>query len=90
MTVRDGILWCQLSGGKTCRLELVFPIANLTDYGKRLDELLLPDNAFGLVTAASLLTQVTRKLQDERHQGGLDDVPPNQSHLCFKALCLRI
>ncbi len=40
-----------------CKLSFEFPVAKLTDYEKRLDELLVSDNAFGWITAAHILTQ---------------------------------
>ena len=47
-----------------CRHTLEFPVAKLTDYEEKLDELLASDNAFGWITAAHILTQKT-KTQDE-------------------------
>ena len=42
-----------------CKHNLMFPIAKLSDY--RVDDLLLQDNAFAMITAAHILTQQTRK-----------------------------
>jgi len=44
-----------------CKHTLEFPVAKLTDYEDKLDELLASENAFGLITAAHILTQQTRK-----------------------------
>jgi len=54
-----------------CKLSLEFPVAKLTDYEKRLDELLESDNAFGWITAAHILTQKTRKQHQERYEAKL-------------------
>ena len=45
-----------------------FPIAKLTDYKDRVDELLTSDNTFAIVTAAHVLTQRTQKNAEERYQ----------------------
>ena len=48
--------WKPTSYGFTvlgCKLSLEFPVAKLTDYEKRLDELLVSDNAFGWITAVT-------------------------------------
>ena len=50
-----------------CKLSLEFPLAKLTDYEERLDELLESDNVFGWITAAHILTQKTRKQHQERY-----------------------
>jgi hypothetical protein len=42
-----------------CKHTLEFPIVKLLDYEPRMEELLASDNAFGLITAAHLLTQKT-------------------------------
>ena len=54
-----------------CKLSFEFPVAKLTDYEKRLDELLVSDNAFGWITAAHILTQKTRKQHQERYEAKL-------------------
>jgi len=54
-----------------CKLTLEFPIAKLTDYEDKLDELLASDNAFGWITAAHILTQQTRKQHQERYEAKL-------------------
>ncbi len=50
-----------------CRHTLEFPVAKLTDYEEKLDELLTSDNAFGWITAAHILTQKTRTEDQERY-----------------------
>jgi len=50
------------------KLGIEFPIAKLTDYEDKLDELLASDNAFGLITAAHILTQQTRKHEKKRYE----------------------
>ena len=45
-----------------------FPIAKLTDYHDKLDELLLANNPFAIITAAHILTQQTRKDDQERYK----------------------
>ena len=54
-----------------CRHTLEFPVAKLTDYEDKLDELLVSENAFGLITAAHILTQQTRKQHQERYKAKL-------------------
>jgi len=54
-----------------CRHTLEFPVAKLTDYEDKVDELLASDNAFGLITAAHILTQQTRKQHQERYEAKL-------------------
>ena len=54
-----------------CRHTLEFPVAKLTDYEDKVDELLASDNAFGLITAAHILTQKTRKKHQERYEAKL-------------------
>jgi len=54
-----------------CRLTLDFPVAKLTDYDEKLDELFASDNAFGLITAAHILTRQTRKKHQERYEAKL-------------------
>lgn len=51
-----------------CRHTLEFPVAKLTDYHDSLDELLTADNPFALITAAHILTQRTRKNDQERYE----------------------
>ena len=66
--------WKPTSYGFTvlgCKLSLEFPVAKLTDYEKRLDELLVSDNAFGWITAAHILTQKTRTQHQERYEAKL-------------------
>ena len=66
--------WKQTSYGYNvlgCRLTLDFPVAKLTDYDEKLDELLASDNAFGLITAAHILTRQTRKKHQERYEAKL-------------------
>ena len=50
---------------------LEFSIVKLIDYEPKIDELLMLDNAFGLITAAHLLTQQTRKKNEERYNAKL-------------------
>jgi hypothetical protein len=45
-----------------------FPIAKLTDYHDKVNELLTADNSFAIVTATHMLTQRTRKNDEERYQ----------------------
>jgi len=54
-----------------CRHTLEFPVAKLTDYDENLNELLASDNAFGLITAAHILTRQTRKEHQERYEAKL-------------------
>ncbi len=54
-----------------CRQTLEFPIAKLTDYDEKLDELLASDNAFALITAAHILTRQTRKEHQDRYEAKL-------------------
>ena len=54
-----------------CRHTLEFPVAKLTDYDEKLDELLASENAFGLITAAHILTRKTRKKHQERYEAKL-------------------
>jgi len=66
--------WKPTSYGFTvlgCRHILEFPVAKLTDYAERVEELLALDNAFGLITAAHILTQQTRKQHQERYEAKL-------------------
>ena len=50
-----------------CRHTLEFPVAKLTDYADKVDELLASENVFGLITVAHILTQQTRKKHQERY-----------------------
>ena len=54
-----------------CRHILEFPVAKLTDYEDKLDELLASDNAFGWITAAHNLTRQTKKRDQERYNAKL-------------------
>ena len=54
-----------------CQHSLTFPVAKLTDYADRVDELLAIDNAFALITAAHILTQRTRKESQARYEAKL-------------------
>ena len=45
-----------------------FPIAKLTDYHDKVNELLAADNSFAIVTATHIMTQRTRKNDQERYQ----------------------
>ena len=66
--------WKPTSFGFTvlgCKLTLEFPVAKLTDYEDKIDELLALDNAFGWITAAHILTQQTRKQHQERYEAKL-------------------
>jgi len=54
-----------------CQHSLTFPVAKLTDYSDRVDELLSIDNAFALITAAHILTQRTRKKSQARYEAKL-------------------
>jgi len=51
-----------------CKHTLEFPIAKLTDYHDRLDELKASENSFAIVTATHLLTQRTRNNVGERYK----------------------
>jgi hypothetical protein len=51
-----------------CEHFLKFPIAKLTDYHERLEELKASDNAFGYITAAHILTQQTRGQVQQRRE----------------------
>lgn len=51
-----------------CKHFSEFPVANLTDYHDQLDEKLVADNVFAVVTATHILTQRTRKNDDERYE----------------------
>jgi len=53
------------------KLLLEFSMVKLIDYEPKIDELLALDNAFGLITAAHLLTQQTRKKSEERYHAKL-------------------
>ena len=50
---------------------LEFSMVKLIDYEPKIDELLSLDNAFGLITAAHLLTQQTRKNNNDRYNAKL-------------------
>ena len=54
-----------------CKHTLEFPVAKLTDYHDKVDELLTSDNAFALITAAHILTQQTRKKNQARFEAKL-------------------
>ncbi len=54
-----------------CRHTLEFPVAKLTDYEDKLDELLASENAFGWITAAHILTQQTKHKHQERFNAKL-------------------
>lgn len=49
-----------------CKHWLEFPVAKLTDYREQLEDLLIADNPFAIITAAHILTQRTRKDDQER------------------------
>ena len=51
-----------------CKHTLEFPVAKLTDYEDKLDELLASENAFGLITAAHIMTHQTRSHEEERYE----------------------
>jgi hypothetical protein len=51
-----------------CATGIRFPVAKLSDYAGRLDELLEHPNVFALVTAAHILTQQTKGRDVERHE----------------------
>ena len=66
--------WKPASYGYTvlgCTHTINFPVAKLTDYEERLDELLESDNVFGWITAAHILTQKTKKQDQERYEAKL-------------------
>ena len=50
---------------------LEFPVAKLTDYDEKLDELLASDNAFGLIPPAFILTRQTLKENQEHYEAKL-------------------
>ena len=54
-----------------CKHTLGFPVAKLTDYHDKVDELLASDNAFALITAAHILTRQTRKQNQARYEAKL-------------------
>ena len=54
-----------------CKHTLEFPVAKLTDYHDKINELLVLDNAFALITAAHILTQQTRKKDLARFEAKL-------------------
>jgi hypothetical protein len=54
-----------------CSHTFNFLVAKLTDYEERLDELLESDNVFGWITAAHILTQKTKKQDQERYAAKL-------------------
>ena len=54
-----------------CKHRLEFPVAKLTDYQGKLDDLLAGDNAFALITAAHILTQQTKKQAQARFEAKL-------------------
>ena len=67
-------LWKPTSYGFSvlgCRHTLEFPVAKLTDYEDKFDELLASDNAFGWITAAHILTKKTRTEDQERYNAKL-------------------
>jgi hypothetical protein len=51
-----------------CEHILKFPVAKLTDYHDRLEELQASENSFAIVTAAHILTQRTRKNDYDRYE----------------------
>ena len=53
------------------KLMLKFSMVKLIDYEPKIDKLLALDNAFGLITAAHLLTQQTRQNNNERYNAKL-------------------
>ena len=53
------------------KFSLEFSIVKLIEYELLMDELLASDNAFGLITAAHLLTQQTRKQPEQRYAAKL-------------------
>jgi len=54
-----------------CKHTLEFPVAKLTDYRDKVQELLASDNAFALITVAHILTQQTRKQEQARFEAKL-------------------
>lgn len=54
-----------------CKHSLEFPVAKLTDYHDKVDDLLTLDNAFALITAAHILTRQTRKKNQARFEAKL-------------------
>jgi hypothetical protein len=53
------------------KLAIEFPVAKLTDYRDKVDELLASTNVFALITAAHILTRQTRKKDQERYEAKL-------------------
>ena len=51
-----------------CKHTLEFPVAKLTDYHDQLEALKVSENSFAIVTATHILTQQTRKNDDERYE----------------------
>jgi hypothetical protein len=62
-----------------CDMAIRFPVAKLSDYAARIDQLLEDQNAFALITAAHLRTQQTKGK-------GSNDTPRNGS---WCACCMR-
>ena len=54
-----------------CEHTLLFRTTKLTDYRNKMDELLVSNNAFALITAAHILTQQTRRKDQERYEAKL-------------------
>jgi len=51
-----------------CETSIRFPVAKLTDYHDRLNELQASENSFAIITATHILTQRTRHNDDARYQ----------------------
>ena len=54
-----------------CKHTLEFPVAKLTDYRDKVDQMLVSGNAFALITAAHILTQQTRNKEREQYDAKL-------------------
>ena len=66
--------WKPTSFGFTvlgCKHTLEFPVAKLMDYQHTIEELLVSDNAFALITVAHILTQQTRNKHQARYEAKL-------------------
>ena len=61
----SGLFLLSVLGSET---SLRFPVAKLTDYHDRLEELQASENSFAIVTATHILTQRTRKNDYERYE----------------------
>lgn len=54
-----------------CSCHLAFPVAKLADYSEKVEQLLVMDNVFALITAAHIMTRQTRKQTEQRYEAKL-------------------